>query len=378
VRIDDPPHPHKTAPATQRRRRSRAQSAAATQAVEPASTPPPSREEVERKSRKPKATARREVASQMYFDSLSAPEIQTRPPPGNADPYEASPVKRRRATKDEMQERAEFLIDYASQHGPVTVRQLYYRAEVVGLPGIDKHDNSYVKVQRQVLALRRSGDMPYEHIADATRWMRKPDSYDSIEDALEQTARFYRKNLWQRNPHRVEIWLEKDALAGVIFPVTAKYDVPLMVTRGFSSETFCFEAVEAYDPDKQTYIYYLGDFDRAGVDAARTLEEKLKRFAEERGVFVRFETIAITPEQIERFNLPTREPKRVSAADKNWPHDFACELDAMEPDTLRDLVERVINAHLPQSELKILKVAEASEREFIRAWVRDRNGGGES
>src|SRR5262249_40186958 len=111
--------------------------------------------------------------------------------------YEASPVKRRRATRSEMEERATFLIAYAEDHGPVTVRGLYYQAEVAKVPGIDKHESSYGKVQRQVLDLRRSGRLDYEHISDATRWMRKPRSYDSIEDALEETARLYRRNLWR-------------------------------------------------------------------------------------------------------------------------------------------------------------------------------------
>ena len=69
--------------------------------------------------------------------------VRSPPPPWGramtaAPVYEASPVKRARATKAEMEERAEFLIDYASEHGPVTVRGLYYQAEVASLPGISK------------------------------------------------------------------------------------------------------------------------------------------------------------------------------------------------------------------------------------------------
>jgi hypothetical protein len=269
-----------------------------------------------------------------------------------------------------METRAEFLKAYADEHGPVTVRGLYYQAEVVSLPGIGKDDSGYDKIQRQVLLLRRSGDIAYSDIADATRWMRKPKTYGGIEDALEQTARMYRKRLWDVIPTDVEIWCEKDALAGVIYPVTAKYDVPLMVTRGFSSETFCFEAVESYDEHKTTYVYYLGDFDRAGQDAARSLEEKLRRFADDRGVEVEFEIVGITLDQIRDLDLPTREPKRLSVTDRRWSHSFACELDAMPPDDLRDLVEGVINLHLPQDQLQILKVAEESERQVISRLVR--------
>ena len=79
--------------------------------------------------------------------------------------------------------------------------------------------------------------------------MRKPRSYNSVEDALADTARLYRKSLWNDAESYVEVWCEKDALAGVIYPITANYDVPLMVARGFSSETFCYEAIAARDGD---------------------------------------------------------------------------------------------------------------------------------
>src|SRR6476660_2832412 len=167
--------------------------------------------------------------------------------------YQASPIKRRRATKAEMEQRAEFLIPYAEEHGPVTVRQLYYQAEVNGLPGIDKTDKGYCKIQQQVLNLRRAGLLDYEHISDMTRWMRKPRSFDSVEEALADTARVYRKALWRDAEVYVEVWCEKDALAGVILPVTSAYDVPLMVARGFSSETFCYEAVAQQGDDDRPY-----------------------------------------------------------------------------------------------------------------------------
>ena len=134
--------------------------------------------------------------------------------------YAASHINRHRATKAEMEERAEFLIAYADEHGPVTVRGLYYQAEVQGVPGIDKDDKGYSKVQRQVLNLRREGRLDYEHISDATRWMRKPRSFNGVEQALADTARLYRKSLWADATEYAEVWCEKDALAGVIYPVT--------------------------------------------------------------------------------------------------------------------------------------------------------------
>ena len=255
--------------------------------------------------------------------------------------YQASPLKKTRATRDEMEARATFLLAYAAEHGPVTVRQLYYVAEVHRLPGISKADGDYDKVQRQVLKLRREKRMPYSAIADATRWMRKPATYDSVADALRETAALYRRNIWNDHPEHVEIWVEKDALAGVIYPVTSEYGVPLMVSRGFSSETFAFEAAQSYAADgRPVHVYHLGDFDRSGVAAAEDLRKKLTSFAAEAGVTVHFTRLAVTPEQIAAWSLPTRAPKRESAADRRWPYDFACELDAIEPDRLRTLVRR--------------------------------------
>jgi hypothetical protein len=192
------------------------------------------------------------------------------------------------------------------------------------------------------LTLRRAGRLAYRHIADLTRWMRKPTTFDSVEEALQETARLYRKALWRDAAARIEIWCEKDALAGVIYPVTAMYDVPLMVARGFASETFCFEAIEAHAGDPRGYVVgYLGDLDRAGRDAATSLEEKLKRFAAEKRVAVDFYHLAMEDADIVNYDaekglllarvgevtrwLPTRPPKRNTPADRAWPHPFACE-----------------------------------------------------
>jgi hypothetical protein len=305
--------------------------------------------------------------------------------------YGARPVNRRRATHDEMEERAAFFIDYAARHGPVTVRQLYYRAEVQGVAGIEKTEESYRRVQRQVLELRRSGRMPYEHIADATRWMRKPRSYGDPREALRETARFYRKALWRDQNDYAEVWCEKDALAGVIYPVTELYDVPLMVSRGFASETFCFEAVASRGDDPRPYhVLYLGDFDRSGRDAAKALREKLERFAAGRGITVNFVQLAIQDDDIAGYDpatglarvnlsgvggrqLPTREPKRASIADRNWEWPFAVELDAVEPDDLRAVVRGNLEVFLPAEEFAVLREAESSERLLLEAWAAARD-----
>ena len=95
-------------------------------------------------------------------------------------------------------------------------------------------------------------------IAHSTRWQRRPTTHNSVEDALEETAKFYRKSLWSEADAYVEVWLEKDALAGVVWPVTDMYDVPLMVARGYASLSFLHGAAEYIGSiDVPTYIYHL-------------------------------------------------------------------------------------------------------------------------
>lgn len=281
-----------------------------------------------------------------------------------------NPAPRRRATSAEMEIRARFLIDYAEAHGPVTVRQLFYQATVASLPGIDKTEDGYNKVQAQVLTLRREGRMPYHYIADATRYMRKPQTFDGWEDALRDTARFYRKSLWAESTVDVEIWLEKSALAGVIYPVTSEFDVPLMPTGGFTSETFAHGAVESMrGTGKTLVIYALYDFDRSGQDASASLQEKVERFGAEYGVPVDFYHLGLTYDQVTKMRLPTRPAKRNTKADQRWPYEFAAELDAIPPDDLRDLVRWAIERHLPADELERLKEIEAAERDTLMKFI---------
>ena len=144
--------------------------------------------------------------------------------------------------------------------------------------------------------MRRAGELPYDWLADNTRWQRKPRTFDSVEDALKETARFYR-NLWTDADAYVEIWLEKDALAGVVYPVTSMYDVPLMVVRGYASLSFLYSAAEYInDLDVPTFIYHGGDFDPSGVNAGEKIEETLHELAP--AADITFERIAVTPEQI--------------------------------------------------------------------------------
>jgi hypothetical protein len=247
----------------------------------------------------------------------------------------------------------------------MTVRQVFYQAAVRGL--VEKAESGYSKVQTDLVLLRRSGAMPYGWLADSTRWERKPITFDGVEEALRDTARFYRKSLWTDADAYVEVWLEKDALAGVVYPITEMFDVPLMVARGYASLSFLHSAAEYINAlDVPTYIYHLGDFDPSGVNAGEKIEETLREMAPDAEII--FERLAVTGEQITEWNLPTRPTKTKDTRAKGFG-DTSVELDAIEPEMLRGLVQVAIERHLPRKQFEILKVAEQSEREIIAKLV---------
>src|SRR6516225_8903288 len=214
--------------------------------------------------------------------------------------------RRRRSTKAEVEERRETLWAIVEAGRPMTVRQVFYQATVRGI--VEKAETGYRKVQTDLTLMRRAGDLPYDWLADNTRWQRKPRTYSGVADALEQTARFYRKALWDDADCYVEIWLEKDALSGVVYPVTAGFDVPLMVARGYASLSFIHNAAEFINElDVPSFIYHLGDFDPSGVNAGEKIEETLCDLAPD--AEITFERIAVTPEQVAEWDLPTRPTK---------------------------------------------------------------------
>ena len=121
------------------------------------------------------------------------------------------------------------------------------------------------------------------------------------------------------------------------------------------------------DLEVPAYIYHLGDFDPSGVNAGEKIEETLNELAPDAEIF--FERIAVTPEQIEAFDLPTRPTKQTDSRSRNFG-EISVELDAIEPAELRRIVQVAIEDHLPSERLKVLQAAEQSERELIGNLVR--------
>ncbi len=275
---------------------------------------------------------------------------------------ESRPIKQRR-TKSDMSELRSIIYSVVEQDEPMTVRQVFYRLVTMG--AINKTEAEYkTTVVRLLGDMRREGQLPFRWIADNTRWVRQARTHNSVHDALEWGARHYRRSLWSEVPAYVEIWLEKEALAGVLFDVTHEWDVPLYVTRGYPSLSFLHSSGQQIrgrqDP---TYLYYFGDLDPSGVDISRVVERGIREFANRAEIY--FERVAVNSEQVDEWDLPTRPTKQTDSRAHNF-HGESVEVDAILPDRLRDLCRWVIEKHLPQEERERVLAIETAERESFQ------------
>ena len=163
----------------------------------------------------------------------------------------------------------------------MTVRQVYYA--LVSAAVVTKDEKAgYNPVQSQLTEMRLNGTVPWEFIADGTRIVRMLDQWDSVDAFIEDVRHAYRRNLWRGQGCRVEVWLEKDALAEIVYEVTSDRRVRLMVSRGISSLTFvhtaALEARRAWEEDgDETFIYALYDYDAGGERGSQQIERLLPR-----------------------------------------------------------------------------------------------------
>jgi len=264
------------------------------------------------------------------------------------------------------------IIEVVNEDPPMTVRQVFYQLVVRGV--IEKTEAEYQGTVIRLLGdMRLSGEIAFSSIVDESRRCRITRTFDNITDAVAHTARTYRRSALREADDYLEIWCEKDALAGLLWDVTSDYDVPLMVSRGQPSLTFLHGSAvairRAARAGKDSYIYQFGDHDPSGVLIPRTIRKTLEEMCA--GFFCPppiVERVALTKEQIEEFNLPTRPTKREGNRHAKGFDGDSVELDALPPHVLRDMVRETIEQHISPSDLRALRAAEESERELLRAW----------
>ena len=242
-----------------------------------------------------------------------------------------------RRTKQERADLADALYDIVSDLQPMTIRSLFYRAVSAGI--VAKTELEYKLIVRITGELRKQRVMPYHWLVDAGRFARKANLWDSPKKILSAVRRQYRYNHWLKQPKQVEVWVEKDAIVGVIEDTTDSYGVALYSCKGYPSLSMIHNAIMSWDRDKEICIRYFGDHDPSGADIPRYVQEAIA----EMNPFINldFEVKAVTEDQIDEYDLPTRPTKSSDSRSANF-YGESVEVDAFSPDDLRELVSRSI------------------------------------
>ena len=280
--------------------------------------------------------------------------------------YRTRTIKRERRTKGRVEQLDDQIIAVLVEDHPQSVRHVFYRMTDPRLEEpVEKSDRGYRHVQDRLKKLRRAGLVPYSWISDATRRGYHVNTFDSAADFLRRMNGLYRADLWRNADCYCEVWTESRSLAGVIEDECEELAVSLYPAGGFSSITLAFEAADFINQrhdGRDVVIYYIGDYDPAGVLIDIALERELRAHLSP-DITLHFERIGITEEQIAHFDLPTKPRKegdRRSAQVRS-----TVEAEAMPAAIMRHLLRSRIEALLPPDALAIAKAAEKSERTMI-------------
>jgi hypothetical protein len=284
--------------------------------------------------------------------------------------YDSSLLKRRVRRSDKEIGNLLAWIQYilSDEDGQITIRHLYYR--LVGHGIIEKTEQAYQSLVRHLSNWRRSGAVAWDAFADSTRWHIKGPTFDCMREALDNTVATYRRNLWSTQKIYLELWCEKDAMAGIISKAAEPFGVPIFVARGFASLTSLYNAANTFrewsEAGKKCLVYHFGDYDPSGIAAGTSI---IRAFRDDFQVDVEFSRAAVTPEQIKRLQLPTRPVKVRDSRAAKWTGGECVELDTMLSADIRALVESCITRHIDQYQWEQAQLIEKAERETLRKYA---------
>lgn len=235
----------------------------------------------------------------------------------------------------------EMLAEYKVNGITVTLRSLYYRFVARG--HIANSQKEYKRLGGIIGDARLAGMIDWTYLEDRTRNLMSIQHYDGPEDALQKTAAWYAVDMWGSQEWRPEVWIEKDALVGVIERVCDENDVPYFSCRGYTSLSEMWGASmrlrRNMEDGKKPFIIHFGDHDPSGIDMSRDIYDRLsKTFLAD----CEFTRVALTMDQIERYKPPPNPAKITDSRYKSYVAkygDESWELDALEPTKFRELIE---------------------------------------
>ena len=257
---------------------------------------------------------------------------------------------------------------------PTTVRGVCYQL-FIGKTIPDMGKASTDRVSRALTTARERGLVPWDWIVDETREMETAQGWDDPAAFMQSVRRSYRKDRWAMQPARVMVVSEKATIGGVLRPVVHRYGVPFGVYHGFGSATAVHDlAGESVADPRPLTILYVGDHDPSGrYMSDDDLPGRLARYGGEAAI----RRVAVTPAQIAGNGLPTFSVhEKARDARYRWflerHGETCCELDALNPNVLRGLVESAVVEHLDSALWLRADAVEAAEMrslaEFLATW----------
>lgn len=274
-----------------------------------------------------------------------------------------------------MIEQANSIIsEYQARGYDLTLRQLYY--QFVSRNLIKNKQKEYSRLGNIINNARLAGLVDWNSIVDRTRNMRSNQHWNTPQEILEAAANSFYMDHWSGQQQRLQVWIEKDALLGVISRVCKDNDITYFSCRGYVSQSEMWEAgtyigrlFKQYDI--LTHVLHLGDHDPSGIDMTRDIHERLSMFA---GIRVPVHRGALNMEQIKQYNPPPNPAKttdsRFQGYIKKYGHE-SWELDALDPDILVSIIQRYVS-DIIDTEIreKVLKVEKQHKEKLLRVSCR--------
>ena len=274
--------------------------------------------------------------------------------------------------------------DFLGQSLRLTLRQLYYQCVVRNL--FPNSERSYKNLGNLVSNGRLAGIIDWEAIEDRVRQPREPQEFKNLAELVDVALRAYRLPRWKGQSKYVELWVEKDALAGVLMPMAREFHVTLMVNRGYSSQSAMYDAskrfllhtnlppncqslatVEGIEKGvyREAILFYLGDLDPSGEDMVRDIHDRLKMF----GIQVEIRKLALTMEQVKKYNPPPNPAKQTDPRASGFIEKFGSsswEVDALPPDVLQKIIRHAFKEVIDRYLMDRVIAKEEKDKNLLR------------
>lgn len=252
------------------------------------------------------------------------------------------------------------LEEYNQKKIRVTLRQLYY--QLVARDIIPNKSSEYQKLSTLLTNARYNGDINWEAIEDRIRIPKLPNIFYDTKHLIEIACQNYQLDRWKKQKFYIELWTEKDAISSVINPITRKYQISVVVNRGYSSASSMYDSAQRLleQDGKIKILLYLGDHDPSGLDMDRDIQQRLEEF----GADVQVIRIGLTSEQIKQYNPPTNPAKLKDPRSKWYVKNFgytSWEVDALRPEILQELIESSILKYLDLGKYKQVQEKEQED-----------------